>query len=379
MNSNETSELPAVRPCFICGVGTLGTESCTFDVALVAEDLARAGPGRAKITPELIRAIDTDAGSAGMARRLSAAGEPATLGADELFLVPAQKHEDLIRAFRQDARMRNLEKRLSIAPGTDTRRGGGTVPVVAFAAGVAALDQIELWIGSSLERLRHSPVVADCVRRGQRVDLRARTPLIFIVNGGGATGTGLFPLLSILARRHAERLGLDLQIVLLVAAPRPSDGGSFSLANANLVGMVRQVALSHIDPSRAIIHAFGGNDVQAVGPLADRVVLFGVSNGLVADPDRNAVAFAMAMAAHQMATGPAAVVDSHFRDSEQDILRIDPILGPRIFGRFGHSMIVHDVPLRDQMLLQRGRMLLASRLRNGDPSFRSRFFESLKQ
>ncbi|GFO81279.1 MAG: hypothetical protein A49_09060 [Methyloceanibacter sp.] len=178
----------------------------------------------------------------------------------------------------------------------------------------------------------------------------------------------MFTLVAMLIRHHAQRLGFaNLRIVLLVAAPLPSNGVEPVTAAINFTTLLRQIATSHRIADRCVLHGFGGRVLRSTGPLCDRVIVFGPSaGGKLVSANRDAIALRMAMYIHQATQAAASdEADSYFRDADNVVAQHDPQIGPRIFGRAGFSVLFHDAERARQMLTHRGRERLARFLLDG--------------
>ena len=116
MVSSETAQVRAIQPCGVLGVGTMGVEAETYDQCLRAESQSSLGSGRPKSLPIVGRAVDTDAGSAGITRRLSPTTPAVALGPEVRFQIPPQPIGQLMQALNRDPPMRACAKRLAAPP-----------------------------------------------------------------------------------------------------------------------------------------------------------------------------------------------------------------------------------------------------------------------
>ena len=365
-NLDSTSILvPSVRPSGFWGAGTMGSIACIYFNALQARH--RNLSGAATAVPVTVFSTDTDHGAAGIRRRLSAASPLVGLEPEQLFLLPSHSLDGLRAALARDPRTRVYADRMATVSGSTTLKGAGGAPIVGQMTAVTAWDELDVLVGQTLERQRNSQVVAESSRQGHAVQLRSPTYQAVACFGGGGSGCGIAPFVAMLIRRHARRLGLsNCQIVLFVASPLSSDGADAAVAAANFTGFMRQIMLAWQRPEFAAIHGFGARELRSDGPLFDRVTIFGPSNGLVTNASRDALAFSMAFAGHQIAYGGGAdEVEGFFRDAERFVESDQGALGPRIFGRVGHSVIDFDAAMLRQMLGASGRSRLARRLLDG--------------
>lgn len=356
MNTNDSRnrESSSVRPTGFFGLGGMGCLTCLWLAALSFRDKT----GRDNTLPLTRLCLDLDHGSANVSRRLSAVDPLRHLDAAELHLLPDHAIRDLRQALERDPATRIYARRMNGVGGTTTLQGAGGAPIVGLAAAVADWDAIDHRVAQALEQQRDALRISDAVQRGARVALDAPATLYITLNGDAGAGSGQFPLVAMLSRHHAQRLGwANFKIVLLVAASLPSNGGEPVTGAINFTTLLRQIAMSHRHADRVVVHGFGGRVLRGIGPLADRVIVFGPSaGGKLISASRDALALRMAMYVHQATQAAASdEADSYFRDADHVVAEHDALIGPRIFGRAGFSVLFHDAERARQMLTHCGR------------------------
>jgi hypothetical protein len=351
----------------IGGIWCVGTTGWGAGLAFKALSQTNGSSPQSEVTNptgfNTLVAIDTDESARTLQSRLGPEHPFVYYTDDERFIIPDREISDLRDAIAGNEFTSLYSQRLSYARG-NTKHGAAGEPIVGLCVALPEHDRLDSIILEKLKMQRDHKILRTELHRGNIASTEEKSLQIVIGYGGGGTMTGVGMLITCLLQKNLKLLGYDnSEIVALISTPTTTQGNDWHIKFGNFLYMLRQICLATDKPQDATIHTFHG-DYKLDRPLFDRIYLFGCSSGHMTLKTRQSVEATMGMCAYQMMSGSYAAVESYFRDFEAEA-SANGRFGPRIFAKFGYSLIQFEESFNRRYLAELVRQQITSSLLRG--------------
>jgi len=268
---------------------------------------------------------------------------PVTLPDESVLILPERDARELARIARRFPGTRRYAAKLESLPNVTTKEGAGGHKILALAAGLAALPEIEQRLLKLLVEERDRCRFNARCEEGTHGPLSDVLDVYFAGAGYGSTFSGLVLLMVSLLLRTAGLLKLTVRVHVIITSPSVARTHDPVGAWSNFASTFRALLIAMEDPSCIVFHGLDGSEIrnESQKKLVHSLVPWGASTGTLVAGDRDEVANSIALTITYLAHSPlGGLSESAFTDPQKLIL--DHSFGFRGARRLGLARFALD-------------------------------------